>query len=164
MYLKNSKLKDKKVILRTDYNVPIINNIIQSTKRIDSTVNTIKFIMNQQPKQLIIISHLGRPVGKTESLTLEPIREYLSYILKNEVVLYSIDDMPKKNAIILLENIRFYPEETKMLDTTLNFRNKLSQLCDVYINDAFGCCHRPHSSIVGINAEQKYMGFLDSIN
>ena len=160
MNLENSNLKNKKVILRTDYNVPIINKNIQSTKRIDSTINTIQFILDQEPKQLIIISHLGRPKGIEYSLSLEPIRKYLSNVLKHEITLYSIEDLPKQDSIILLENIRFYPEETEMLDTTLNFRNKLSQLCDVYINDAFGCSHRPHSSIIGINAQQKYMGFL----
>ena len=160
VYLENSDLKGKKVILRTDYNVPIKNNNIQSTKRIDSTIETINFILKQKPQQLIIISHLGRPNGIENTLSMEPIREYLSNILNCEIVLYNMEDLPKKNSIILLENIRFYQEETEMLETTLYFRNKLSQLCDVYVNDAFGCCHRPHSSIVGINAEQKYMGFL----
>ena len=114
MNLENSNLKNKKVILRTDYNVPIIKKNIQSTKRLDSTINTIQFILDQKPKQLIIISHLGRPKGIEYSLSLEPIRKYLSNLLKREITLYSIEDLPKQDSIILLENIRFYPEETEM--------------------------------------------------
>lgn len=159
--LKDAILKDKRIILRTDFNVPIIKNIIQSTKRIDSSLKTIKFILEQNPKQLIIISHLGRPDKYDKNFTLDVIMIYLSKILNINIPLVSLDDITgKKDLIILLENIRFYPEETKQLKTTQEFRDKLSTLGDVYINDAFGCCHREHSSIVGINTKEKYIGFL----
>ena len=159
--LKKAKIYNNKIIIRTDFNVPIIDNIIQSTKRIDSALKTIKFVLENKPKQIIIISHLGRPNGIEKKLTLEPIRNYLSKILKTNVDLCFIDKISEnKNLIVLLENIRFYPEETNNLDSTINFRKKLSELGDIYINDAFGCCHRAHSSIVGINTKYKYMGFL----
>ena len=77
MYLEKSKLLNKKVILRTDYNVPINNGIIQSTRRIDASLETIKFIISERPSKVIIVSHLGRPDGYDATLSLEPIRIYL---------------------------------------------------------------------------------------
>ena len=87
----NISLKDKRVILRTDYNVPIINNKIQSTKRIDESLKTIKFILDKEPKKLIIISHLGRPNGKEKNLSLLPIKEYLSMKLATNITLLDLD-------------------------------------------------------------------------
>lgn len=164
MLRENICLKEKRVILRTDYNVPIINNKIQSTKRIDESLKTIKFILDKEPKKLIIISHLGRPNGKDKNLSLLPIKEYLNMKLATNITLLDLDELTKntieKCKIIMLENIRFYKEETEMTSKTENFRKQLSNLGDVYINDAFGCCHREHSSIVGINTREKYLGIL----
>lgn len=159
MFLEYSDLKNKKVLIRTDYNVPIINNEIQSTKRIDASIDTLNFILSQKPKQLIIVSHLGRPKDNDKTLTLEPVKSYLESLLKKKIKLCELDNI-SNDKIIMLENIRFHKEETKNLDTTQEFRNKLTKLCDVYVNDAFGCCHRAHSSIVGVNAKEKYLGFL----
>jgi phosphoglycerate kinase len=159
MFLEYADLKDKKIILRTDYNVPINNNIIQSTKRIDASLDTLNFILNQDPTQVIIISHLGRPKSRDVKYSLEPIRSYLETVLKKNIKLCELDDITS-DKIIILENIRFYPEETKNLKSTKSFRKNLTKLGDVYINDAFGCCHREHSSIVGINTKEKYLGFL----
>ena len=159
MFLEYSDLNKKKVLIRTDYNVPIIENKIQSTKRIDETIKSIKFILNQNPKQLIIVSHLGRPNFNDRSLTLEPVRKYLESIIKKKIILCELDDIIK-DKIVMIENIRFYREETEDLDSTSDFRKKLTNLCDVFVNDAFGCCHRLHSSIIGINVKEKYLGFL----
>mgnify|MGYP000861782881 FL=1 len=159
MFLKDTNLYNKKVILRTDYNVPLSNGIITSTNRIDASLDTINFILKQNPTQLIIISHLGRPTSYDKKLSLEPIRSYLQTILNQNITLSSLDNIDS-NKITIIENIRFYKEETKNLDTTYEFRQKLTNLGDVFINDAFGCCHRPHSSIVGINTKEKYLGFL----
>ena len=159
MFLEFSDLKNKKVLIRTDYNVPIINNEIQSTKRIDASIDTLNFILDQKPKQLIIVSHLGRPKDNDKTLTLEPVKSYLASLLKKNIKLCELDNI-SDDKIIMLENIRFHKEETKNIDSTQEFRDKLTNLCDVYINDAFGCCHRAHSSIVGINAKEKYLGFL----
>jgi phosphoglycerate kinase len=159
MFLEYSNLKNKKVLIRTDYNVPIIDNKIQSTKRIDASLKTLNYILSQNPKQLIIVSHLGRPKDNDISLTLEPVRSYLQTLLKKNIKLCNLNNVTD-DKIVLLENIRFHKEETKNISSTNEFRNKLTNLCDVYVNDAFGCCHRAHSSIVGVNAEEKYLGFL----
>lgn len=152
---------NKKIILRTDFNVPISKNKIDSTKRIDASLETMQYILNKNPKQLIIISHLGRPNGIDNNLSLEPVRKYLVKILNKEVDLCYLHKIKEnKNRIVLLENIRFYPEETEILDTTNNFRKLLTSIGDVFINDAFGCCHRKHSSIVGINTPYKFPGLL----
>ena len=146
MYLDKSKLFNKNIILRTDYNVPIDNGIIQSTRRIDASLETIKFIINKKPSKIIIISHLGRPNGYDKNLSLEPIRIYLEKMLDRKIVLLKIEDTEeiKKNPFIIIENIRFYKEETKICNTTDEFRKKLTNMGDVFINDAFGCCHRSH--------------------
>jgi len=159
MFLEYSELRNKKVLIRTDYNVPIINNVIQSTKRIDASLETLNYILNQKPKQLIIVSHLGRPNKHDNLLSLEPIRLYLESLLNKKIKLCDLNNVTS-DKIIILENIRFYKEETKNISSTQEFRNKLTKLCDVYVNDAFGCCHRAHSSIVGIEADEKYLGFL----
>ena len=162
MYIDKANLFNKNIILRTDYNVPINNGIIQSTRRIDASLETIKFIINKKPYKIIIISHLGRPNGYDKKLSLEPIRIYLEKMLDRKIVLLKIEDTEeiKKNPFIILENIRFYKEETKICNTTDKFRKKLTNMGDVFINDAFGCCHRTHSSIIGINTSEKYLGFL----
>ena len=166
--LSNLSSYGKRVILRTDFNVPLKNGVIQSTKRIDAAIPTINFILNQKPEKLFIISHLGRPKSPTSKLSLSPIKKYLECQINEKIRLMSLDDIlslsfHNKNdttEIIMLENIRFYPEETKMLPTTKDFREKLTRLGDIFINDAFGCMHRAHSSIVGIHTNEKYFGFI----
>ena len=162
MYLEKSNLLNKNIILRTDYNVPMDNDVIQSTRRIDASLETLNFIIKKKPSKIIIISHLGRPNGYDSKLSLEPIRNYLQQLLNKKIALLKLEDTDeiKKNKFILIENIRFYKEETKICDTTEKFREKLTNMCDVFINDAFGCSHRKHSSIIGINAPEKYLGFL----
>lgn len=156
MFLEYAELDDKKVILRTDYNVPLSNKIIQSTKRIDASLDTINFILKFNIKQLIIISHLGRPKGINEKLSLEPVRKYLQELLNQTITLSQLDNIDN-NKITIIENIRFHKEETK---PTQEFKDKLTNLGDVFVQDAFGCCHRNHSSIIGINTPEKYLGFL----
>ena len=156
----------KRVILRTDYNVPMHNGIITSTNRIDASLKTIKFILNKKPTKIVIISHRGRPKSSSDNLTLAPIKYYLEEKLKTKIHFTNLYDylssechlIPEK--IVLLENIRYYPEETQILSTTNNFCKRLTDLGDVFVNDAFGCCHRAHSSIVGINTNEKCCGFL----
>ena len=159
--LKFSNLYNKRVIIRTDYNVPIDKNIITSTKRIDESIDTLNFILNQNPKQIIIISHMGRPKSKNDKeLTLYPVKTYLESKLNRDIFFSKDLEFERSHKIILLENIRLYLEETKNISTTIDFQNKLTNLGDVFVNDAFGCCHRGHSSIIGINTSEKYLGFL----
>lgn len=161
MYLKSANFSGKTVILRVDFNVPIVDGMIQSTKRIDAAIPTINLILKNNPERLLIISHLGRPKGVDMKLTLKPVMEYINKYYNFTIGFSTLDNLQYNNdRIVLLENIRFYPEETKDLPTTKEFRKRLTQLGDIYINDAFGCCHRSHSSIVGIDCPEKYLGLL----
>ena len=159
--VKDIILFNKKVIIRVDFNVPLNNGTILSTKRIDETLPTLNYILEQNPKQLIILSHLGRPKGKyVKDLSLQIILPYLKNRLNRLIDFCTLDSISNNN-IILLENIRFYPEETdKNNVNTHTFRKKLSDLGEVFINDAFACYHRNHSSIVGIDTSEKGYGLL----
>lgn len=167
--MKNLSLSSKKILLRVDFNVPIKNSVIQDTTRIDATLPTIKYIL-QQNASLILISHLGRPKGKyDQSLSLKPIKEYLSKKLPNKIF-FSDDCIGKKTKelaknlkpkeILLLENLRFHIEEEKPSDDT--FAKELASLADIYVNDAFSVSHRKHSSVYAITKyfSESLMGFL----
>ena len=139
----------QKIIIRVDFNVPIKNNKIESTLRIDKVIPTLIKCLSQSPKRIIIISHLGRPNGKFKSeLSLKLLLPYLEIKLGQRVGFGNLEDVDNINyQVILLENIRFYPEEeSKIIDQkVLAFREKLTNLGEIFINDAFGCCHRAHS-------------------
>ncbi len=149
--LKN--IKDKKIILRLDLNVPIDNGNIIDTNRIDKIIPTLDFLLSKKSK-IIIISHIGRPGGKIiDSLSLAPVSSYIEKRLNKNIffVKKNIFDLEKdeifKNSdyeIALLENIRFYPEEEKNDEI---FSAKLASLGEIYVNDAFSCSHRDHASI-----------------
>ena len=146
-------LGNKKILLRLDLNVPIVNNKITDTTRIDKILPTLGFLINQNAK-IIIISHVGRPKGKINNeLSLKPISEELSKKLNKNVKLISknikeinLKELFNNNGekIIMLENIRFYPEEEK---NNQQFAKHLATLADIYVNDAFSCSHRAHASI-----------------
>ncbi len=147
------KLKDKKILLRLDLNVPLENGKITDTTRIDKIIPTLKFLIKKNSK-IIILSHVGRPKGKfVNELTLNPICEYLSKKLNQNVKLITknINDTNNKDLfknkyekIIMLENIRFYLEEE---NNDPKFAKHLASLADIYVNDAFSCSHRAHASI-----------------
>lgn len=180
--IKDVDLKDKRVLLRADFNVPMKSGRIINSIRIDSTIPTIKFALDQGAKAVIIISHLGRPDGNiVPNLTLMPIAAYLESILNRKVIFLndSVSDEAldvctncTPGSIILLENIRFHPEEEGVRvypdgkkekaspDDIKKFRERLSKLGDVYVNDAFGTAHRGHSSITGISLPIRAAGFL----
>ena len=149
-------LKGKKIILRLDLNVPLIDGIITDTTRIDKILQTIKFLLEQNSK-IIILSHVGRPKGKiVEELSLKPIGEELEKKLNEKVKLIK-DNIHKidKNfiesfneKILLLENIRYYPEEE---NNDVKFAEHLASLGDIYVNDAFSCSHRAHASVCEIS-------------
>ena len=149
--LKN--IENKNVILRLDLNVPIKNGKITDTNRIDKIIPTLNFLVKKKAK-IIIVSHVGRPNGKiVKELSLEPISLCLKNKIKKEVSLLkenifklSKRDIFKssKNEVILLENIRFYPEEEANDD---KFSEKLASLGEIYVNDAFSCSHRDHASV-----------------
>ena len=145
--------KDKVAIVRVDFNVPLKNNLkISDTTRIDNGIKSIKYVLKNKGK-CVIMSHLGRPKGKgyEKKFSLENIISYLEKIFKIKIPLirnyysydFSIEKYLEKNDIILLENLRFYPEEKS---NNKNFAKTLASFADVYINDAFGTCHRSHAS------------------
>ena len=152
----NLNLKGKKVLLRVDLNVPMKNGAITETSRIEKILPTIKLLLKKQAK-IIIISHIGRPNGKVvEGMSLKPISDKLSFFLKKEVLFNKrvIDEnihleinKISNGSIIMLENIRFNKGEESNDE---EFSKKISNLGDIYINDAFSCSHRAHASIEGI--------------
>ena len=149
-------LNQKKVLLRLDLNVPLSNGKITDTTRIDKILPTIRFLLKNNAK-VIILSHIGRPKGKViNELSLKPICKSLQNKLNQNVRLVSknikevksvdlFDEKEKK--IVILENLRFYEEEEKNDNV---FAKHLASLADIYINDAFSCSHRTHASIFEI--------------
>ena len=163
-------LKNKNVLVRVDFNVPLDNRLrISDDSRIVRSLPTIKKVITDGGRA-IIMSHLGRPKGKkNERFSLIHIVDRLSNLLGVEVA-FSDDCIGKnrfnkisemKNGdVLVLENLRFYSEE---IDGDRVFAKKLSKNGDIYINDAFGASHRPHAStsiIANFFPEKKYFGFL----
>ena len=149
-------LKNKKVLLRVDLNVPMKNGAITETSRIEKIIPTIKLLIKKQAK-IIILSHIGRPKGKiVKGMSLEPISKKLSSLLnkkilfnKNIITENTVSEVNKitNGSIMMLENIRFNKGEEL---NDIEFSKKISKLGDIYVNDAFSCSHRSHSSIEGI--------------
>tara|TARA_B100001057_G_C22800916_1_gene931457 strand:- start:4 stop:1194 length:1191 start_codon:yes stop_codon:yes gene_type:complete len=149
-------IQNQKIILRLDLNVPLKNKVIQDDTRIALILPFLKKLVKKKAK-IIIISHLGRPKGsKVPELSLIPIYKYLKKSLKTNVYFFmgNLDDEVqdkfshlKESEIILLENIRFFKEESSDDE---NFSKKLASLGDIYINDAFSCSHRKQASIHNI--------------
>lgn len=167
--IKNIEIKEgEKIFLRVDYNVPLKEGKVADDTRIKRTLPTIEYLLERKPI-LILCSHLGRPKGKVvPELSLKPVAERLSEILNKEVhfseeivgenVIKKINSL-KPGEIILLENIRFHPGETKDDE---EFAKELRKLADTYVNDAFGACHRKHTSVHSLAKffEKKAAGFL----
>ena len=166
--IKDFNYKDKRVLVRVDFNVPIDKKgNITDDKRIRAALPTINYLLKSNA-MVILMSHLGRPEGETvENLKMDKIAKRLEKLLKKKV--YKLDDCIGQDAedfvdkmvdreIVLLENLRFYSEEEA---NDPDFANSLADLADIYINDAFGTCHRAHASVEGIT---KYIpsaaGFL----
>tara|TARA_B100000131_G_scaffold61304_1_gene57180 strand:- start:78030 stop:79226 length:1197 start_codon:yes stop_codon:yes gene_type:complete len=160
----------KKVFIRVDFNVPINNeqNIIREDYRIRRAIPTIDFLIDSGAK-VILGSHLGRPKGiVNDDLSLRIVSERLSELMGKKV--FFCDDFKDKDwinkvdllpngSIVLLENLRFYKEET---DNDESFSELLSSFCDIYVNEAFGTSHRAHASTYGMakNFDTKLAGFL----
>lgn len=152
-----NKIKGKRVLVRVDFNVPLDSNgNISDDKRILESLKTIKGIVSNGGK-CILMSHLGRPKGeKNPKYSLSVVAEYLSNVL-DKPVLFSDDcisednrgviDAMKEGDVLLLENLRFYKEEEK---NDPEFAKKLASYGDIYVNDAFGTAHRAHASTEGV--------------
>jgi len=144
--IRDLELNGKRVLLRADLNVPTKDGIVQDFTRIDRLIPTIELLKSKCAK-IILISHFGRPDGKVvASLSLKFLAPILQDRLKTKVFFGESKDL-EKSAILLLENLRFHPEEEANDD---EFAKNLAKLADFYINDAFSCSHRAHASIVAI--------------
>ncbi|MFO0794803.1 MAG: phosphoglycerate kinase [Candidatus Brocadiaceae bacterium] len=161
LFIKDLNVHKKRVLVRTDYNVPFddFGNITDDS-RIRATMATINFLLDECAK-VIIASHLGRPDGKANpKYSLEPVAVRLQGYLRDRAkvimakdcigpqVKKQIDEM-RYGDVLLLENLRFYSAEEK---NDPQFAKELASLCDVFIQDAFGNCHRKHASMVGIDS------------
>lgn len=156
MTVRDIDLKGKRVIMRVDFNVPVKDGVVQDDTRIREALPTIKYILEQKAK-LILLSHLGRPKGgPSPEFSLAPVAKRLSELLGKEVKFVSqvVGDEVKKaveelkeGEVLLLENTRFHPGEEKNDPELAKF---WASLADVHVNDAFGTAHRAHASNVGI--------------
>ena len=155
--LRGNQLEGKKILVRVDFNVPLNEELeITDDTRIKAALSTIKYLISSQAK-VILMSHLGRPKGKVvEKLRLNPVAQRLDKLLGQKVkklndcigeeVEKAVLNM-QKGKVILLENLRFHPEEEK---NNPEFAKSLTKLADIFVNDAFGTAHRAHASTVGV--------------
>ncbi len=155
--IEDIEIRGNRILLRVDFNVPLDDNLrVTDVTRINAELPTIRYLL-QQGARLIIISHLGRPKGKVEpQFSLRPVAEKLEELLGQPVafspttlgpVAKTAIDCLKEGECLLLENVRFYEEETS---NDSRFSKELASLTDKYVNDAFGTVHRAHASTVGV--------------
>lgn len=155
--VKDIDVKEKKVLVRCDFNVPQDENgNITDNRRIVAALETIKYLVSENAK-VILCSHLGRPKGEfNEKFSLKPVAEELSKLLGKEVKLatdvvgesaQNLANSMNNGDVILIENVRFHKEEE---ENDTEFSKKLASLAEVYVNDAFGTSHRAHASTAGV--------------
>jgi phosphoglycerate kinase len=172
--IRDLDLTDKRVLIRVDFNVPLKDGIITDDTRIRETLPTIEYALRHKAK-VILCSHLGRPKGKpVDSMSLRPLvahlRGLLDHILGDDenvafspncvgVVASEMAANLESGQPLLLENLRFHPEEEA---NDPAFAKKLASLCDIYVNDAFGSAHRAHASTEGVThfVKQSAAGLL----
>ncbi|KHC32675.1 phosphoglycerate kinase [Candida albicans P76067] len=182
--VKDLDVAGKRVFIRVDFNVPLDGKTITNNQRIVAALPTIKYVEEHKPKYIVLASHLGRPNGeRNDKYSLAPVATELEKLLGQKVIFLNDCVGPevtkavenaKDGEIFLLENLRYHIEEegsSKDKDgkkvkadpeAVKKFRQELTSLADVYINDAFGTAHRAHSSMVGLEVPQRAAGFLMS--
>ena len=181
LFIEDLDVRGKRVIVRTDYNVPVKDGKVEDDKRIVASLPTVNYLL-EKGAAVILMSHLGRPDGKVKpEFSLKPVADKLQELIKRPVkflndcvgpeVEKACADM-KPGDVILLENLRFHIEEegkVKLEDGSKlkakeedvkAFRAKITKLADIYVNDAFGTAHRDHSSMTGITLPQRACGYL----
>jgi phosphoglycerate kinase len=140
-------LRGKRVFVRVDFNVPVKNGAITDDTRIRASLPTIQHALDHGAKAVILASHLGRPKGKPNpEFSLRPVAQRLEQLIGRPVK-FAERYAEATDGVVLLENLRFQPEEEK---NDPGFASQLAGLADVYINDAFGSAHRAHASTEGI--------------
>jgi phosphoglycerate kinase len=181
LFIEDLDLKNRRVLARVDFNVPLKDGQVESDKRLRESLPTLIYCLDKGAS-LVLMSHLGRPDGKrVEKHSLKPVAAHLQELLGRPVKF--LDDCVgpevekacaalQPGEVVLLENLRFHIEEegkVKHKDGTATkadpgavkaFRASLTRLGDVYVNDAFGTAHRPHSSMVGVDLPQRAAGYL----
>ncbi|KAJ2963743.1 hypothetical protein NQZ79_g1242 [Umbelopsis isabellina] len=180
--IRDLQLKDKRVLIRVDFNVPLKDGKISNNNRIVQALPTVKFALDNGAAAVILMSHLGRPDGKRQDkYSLAPVAAEVEKLLGkpvtflNDCVGSEVESECKAASggkVILLENLRFHIEEEGSAkdkdgnktkadpESVKKFRASLTSLADVYVNDAFGTAHRAHSSMVGVELPQRAAGFL----
>lgn len=175
-------VKDKRVLMRVDFNVPLDGKTITSNQRIVAALPTIKHVLERGARSVVLMSHLGRPEGlKKDKYSLAPVAEEVKKLLGRDVTFLSdcvgaeveaACANPAPGSVFLLENLRFHVEEEgkgkdsegKKVKASAEavevFRASLTLLGDIYVNDAFGTAHRAHSSMVGVQLPVRASGFL----
>src|SRR5215470_15025063 len=155
--IRDLDLAGKRAFIRVDFNVPVKNGVIEDDTRIRASLPTIQYAIDKGAT-VVLASHLGRPKGKVvPEFSLRPVAERLGQLLGRPVVFAedcigekatrAVAEAKKSGAVVLLENLRFHPEEEK---NDPKFAEALAAEADVYVDDAFGAAHRAHASVEGI--------------
>lgn len=157
MTIRDAELTGKRVLVRVDFNVPLDGSTVTDDTRIRAAVPTLKYILDQKPRSVLLMSHLGRPKGGPDpKYSLEPVAPVLADLLGVEVAFAAdcIGPIAEEAAaklpqggVLLLENTRFHKEEEK---NDLELARQMAALGDIFVMDAFGSAHRAHSSTVGV--------------
>ncbi|KAF1806550.1 phosphoglycerate kinase [Mucor lusitanicus] len=179
--IRDLDLKNKRVLIRVDFNVPLKDGEITNNNRIVQALPTVKYALDQGAAAVILMSHLGRPNGEAVAkYSLKPVAAEVEKLLGKPVEFLNDCVGPEVEKtcqaatggkVILLENLRFHIEEEGSAkvdgqkvkadaEKVKEFRKSLTSLADVYVNDAFGTAHRAHSSMVGVELPQRAAGFL----
>ncbi|MCY4525356.1 MAG: phosphoglycerate kinase, partial [Anaerolineaceae bacterium] len=155
--VRDVSLTGKRVLMRVDFNVPLRDGVVSNDARIRAALPTLRYVLEQGPKALILLSHLGRPKGRPDPRwSLKPVAGRLMELLGRDLTFVSDCGGPitrsslarlPDGAILLLENTRFEPGETS---NDPDFARLLASLADIFVNDAFGAAHRAHASTVGV--------------
>lgn len=153
--IRDINVKNKRALVRVDFNVPLKDGKVSDDTRIAASLPTIKYLIEQGAKA-ILCSHFGRPAGKDQKYSLRPVEARLQELLGKPVTFVSdcigqpverVVEGMNAGDVVLLENVRFYPEEEK---NDSAFAKKLAAFGDLYVNDAFGSAHRAHASTEGV--------------
>lgn len=155
--MRDIELEGMRVLIREDFNVPVVAGKVTNTARIKAALPTIKFILGKA-RQICFMSHLGRPSGIEPEFSLYPVINVLQEMLEIPVH-FSKTLTSSIEPLVLYENVRFFPGEST---NDLSLAKKMADLCDVFVMDAFGSAHRAHASTVGVieNAPQAVAGLL----